>query len=445
MSTPHDNAPHGDQSLARAARASRWLLWRNRDFRTLWAGHTVSMFGSQITPVAMPLIAALTLQATPAQMAVLLTLQYTPATLLGLFAGVWVDRMRRRPIMIMSDLARALLLLVLPLTAGLGLLRMEVLFLVTFLLGIGGLFFGVADAAFLPALVHREQLVAANSALATSSSVARIAGPGLAGVLVQWLTAPIAVVFDALSFLASAWAAFAIRTPEPLSSSAEQRPKMWAAIWEGLHTIVGNPFLRAFTLSSMTFDVFWNVLYAMYVLYLTRVLGLPPTALGMILACGSAGALAGSLLADRVTRHVGIGPAVVGAQCLIGSASLLIPLASWWPATGLPLLIAAEFIQSCVGTIYGITRYSLTQAITPDRLRGRVDASNSFIGLLPAVLGTLAGGALGEWIGVTPTIVLGASGGVLAFLWVLLSPIRMLRTVPPPSELGVEDTGDLIR
>jgi MFS family permease len=197
---------------------------------------------------------------------------------------------------------------------------------------------------------------------------------------------------------------------------------------------VGHPILRAFTLSSATFDIFWNTPYAVYVLYLTRVLGLPPAALGAILGFGSVGGLVGALFAERVTRQLGVGPTVVSAQCIIGGASLLIPLASIWSAAALPLLIAAEVVQSCVNTVYGITRYSLRQAITPDRLRGRVDASSSFIGLLPAVLGLLVGGILGEWIGVTATIVAEACGGMLGFLWVLFSPVRALRTMPKPIE-----------
>jgi MFS-type transporter involved in bile tolerance (Atg22 family) len=209
---------------------------------------------------------------------------------------------------------------------------------------------------------------------------------------------------------------------------------MWAAIWEGLRAILGHPILRAFLLSSMTFDIFWNTLYSVYVLYLTRVLGLQPAALGVILGVGSVGALIGALVVDRLTRRLGVGPTVVSAQSIIGGASLLIPLASSWPAAALPLLIGAEFIQSGVNTIYGITRYSLRQAITPGRLRGRVDASSSFIGLLPAVLGLLVGGMLGERIGVPATIVVGACGGTLGFLWILFSPVRKLRAMPGATE-----------
>lgn len=388
------------------------------------------MFGSQITPVALPLIAAITLQATPAQMALLQTLQYTPAILLGLVAGVWVDRVRRRPIMIFSDLARAFLLLSIPLLAWFGLLRIELLYLLTFLLGIGGLFFGVADAALLPHLVRPAQLVAANSALATSSSVARIAGPGIAGILIQWLSAPFAPIFDAVSFLASAWAAYAIRAQEPPPPAPEARPGLWRAVGEGLRTIIAHPVVRALTLASMTFDLFWNALYAVYVLYLARTLGLAPAALGLILAIGSIGALVGTLVVGQVHRRFGIGRSLVGAQFLIGSASLLIPLALFWPALSLVFLIAAELVQSCVGTIYGITRFSLTQAITPNLLRGRVQASSSFIGMIPTVLGSLLGGLLGESLGIVATLSIGAAGGLLGFLWLVFSPVRRLRELP---------------
>jgi MFS family permease len=412
----------------------RQRLWKQRNFRVLWAGHTVSMFGSQITPVVFPILAALNLHATPAQMAVLLTLQYTPATVLGLFAGVWVDRMRRRPIMIVSDVARALLLLVIPIAATLGFLRLELLYMITLLLGIGGLFFGVADGAFLPALVPHDDLLDANSAITTSSTIARIAGPGIAGILIQWLTAPIAIVVDALSFIWSAFAVASLQTVEPAPPARETRPPFWMAMWEGVSTIIRHPLLRAFALSSLTFDLFWNMLYAVYVLYIVRVLGLPPATYGIILGVGSVGALMGASLVGRVIQMFGVGPTVICAQLLIGSASLLIPLAEIRGWLALACLIIGEFIQSCMGTIYGITRFSLTQAVTPNRLRGRVQASAQVIGLLPAVIGTLLGGLLGDRIGIGATILIGACGGMLGFLWVLLSPLRKLRSVPQAVE-----------
>lgn len=404
-------------------------IWRVRDFRLLWAGHSISLFGSQITPVALPLIAALTLSATPGQMALLQALQWAPATALGLFAGVLVDRLPRRPVMIACDLGRAALLLAVPLLASLGLLGVELLYAVAVLLGVGGLLWGVADAALLPAVVRPEQLTAANSALGTSGAVARIAGPGLGGILVQWLTAPVALLGDAVSFVGSAAVLAALSTGERPTPPV-QRQMVWPALVEGIRFVLETRLLRAFVLSSATLDFFWNMLYALYVLFLTRVLGQQPGALGLILGVGSAGALLGTLLVPRVTAALGVGRAAIGGQLLVGTASLLIPAALLGPALALPLLIAAELIQSCAGTVYGIIRASLFQAATPEHLLGRVSASTTALGLLPAVVGTLAGGALGERLGISGTVIIGAAGSVLGFCWLLGSPLRRLRALP---------------
>lgn len=408
-------------------------LWRLRDFRLLWMGHSISMLGSQITPLALPLLAALTLHATPAQMALLTALQYIPAIVLGLFAGVWVDRLRRRPVMIASDIARALCLLCVPIGALLGLLRIEIVYVITVLLSIGGLFFGIADAALLPALVRREQLIEAQSALTTSSTIAMIAGPGLAGVLIQWLTAPFAVLVDGISFLISALAASRLHVVEAAPAAAQPTP-MGRAIIEGLGAVVRQPTICALLLASCTFDIGWNTLYAMYVLYLTRVLGLGPGMLGLIFGVGSIGALLGSLVAQRVSQRWGIGPVLITAQLLIGLGSLLIPAASVWPNAALPVLILAELIQSGVGTIYGMLRYGLTQAVIPDQLRGRVRASTTVIGLLPAIVGAALGGILGEWLGIVPTVQIGALLGLCGWLWLLAAPIRTLRSIPTEPE-----------
>lgn len=404
-------------------------LWRQPDFLKLWAGQTVSLFGSQITPIALPLLAALTLGATPAEMAFLRTAQYVPALLIGLFAGVWIDRLRRRPVLIGADLGSAAVLLALPLAIAFGLLRMELLYTVAFLLGVLSVFFGVAYAAFLPTVVGRESLVEGNSKLAASSAVARIAGPGLAGVLVQTLTAPVAIAIDGLSFLVAALALGRIRALEPSPTRVERR-NVWREIAEGLRMLGRDPYLRAFTASSATLDIFWNALFAVYFLYVTRTLALPPGAIGLIFGLGSAGALLGSLLAGWIARHAGIGTAIIGAQIVVGLGSLLIGLSVWLPASALLLLVAAELVQSCASTIYGINRGSLTQAITPDRLLGRVSGSGRFVGLGVAALGTALGGMLGERIGVPATIVVGSCGGVLAFLWLLFSPVRTLRGIP---------------
>lgn len=411
-------------------RPLRHAIWRNRDFRLLWVGHTVSMFGSQITTLALPLTAALLLHATPQQMALLQALGYAPATLLGLFAGVWVDRLRRRPIMIAMDLARAGILVTLPLAAALGVLRMEVVYVLAVTLAGLGVFYGLADSALLPRLLGRDDLVRGWSALGASTSVARIAGPGIAGVLVQALSAPVAVLIDASTFIFSALMAVRIRTLESDPPRPRGRSNVWGEIGEGVQVVWSNAYLRIFQLTTVTFDVFWNALYAVYILYVTRTLALPPSAVGLIFGIGSVGALVGAVVTVRVTHYLGLGRTLILMQCILGLGSLLIALAMWLPALALPLLIGAEVIQSLVATIFGISRESVTQAVTPDRLRGRVGASIQCVGLGVATTGTLLGGWLGEHIGIPATLLIGVSGGMLSFLWLLHPRIRMLQNVP---------------
>jgi MFS family permease len=404
-------------------------LWQRRDFRLLWAGHTISMLGSQITLVALPLLAALTLQATPAHMATLQALQYAPPTLVSLFAGVLVDRVRRRPLMIVTDLISALLLLVLPVSLAAGWLGLELLYAVALLLGIVGVFYGLADAAFLPTLVPRTQLPAANGALATSSSTARVVGPGLAGVLIQWLSAPLAVLLDAASFLISALSALLIRAPETPPTSPVRQSNVWAEIVEGLATVVRNPYLRAFALAAAAFDLFWNALYAVYILYVTRTLGLPPAAVGLILSVGSVVALGAAPAAAGVARRFGLGRTLVASQVLLGSGSVLIAMALAAPPLALVLLVLAEAVQAAANTVSWVTRDSVRQAVTPDRLRGRVGAATMCLGFGAALLGTVLGGVLGERAGVPATVAIGALGGLMSFVWLLRSPVAALRTI----------------
>ncbi|MDP9351193.1 MAG: MFS transporter [Chloroflexota bacterium] len=412
-------------------------LWRHPDFRKFWAGRTVSMFGSQITTIALPLVAVVTLGASPAEMATLYAAGYTPPILVGLLAGVWVDRLRRRPLMVLSDVGRAALLALVPLAGVLGLLRIELLLAVAFLVGVLGVLGDAADNAYLPSLVGREHLVEANAKLEASSSVARIAGPGIGGLLVQLLSAPVAVAMDAVSFLASALSLGLIRKAEPPPPPPHERRPLRIEIVEGLRSLLGNPVLRAFLASSVTFDLAWNALFALYFVYVTRELGLPAGAYGLIFGVGSVGSMVGALLAGPVARRLGVGPVCIASQLAVGLGSLPIALAAAIPDAALPLLVGAEFAQSCADTIYSINRNSLTQTVTPDRVLGRVYASRSFVGLGVVPLAAFLGVALSARIGVTGTVVVGACAGLPSFLWLLFSPVRTLRRMPgaaPPQD-----------
>ena len=405
-------------------------LWRHPDFLKLWAGDVVSVFGSQVTALALPLTAALALDATPAQMGLLGALAYAPAVLVGLVAGVWIDRLRRRPLMVAADLGRTVVLGLVPLAALLDLLRIELLYAVAFLAGALGVLFDTARGAYVPTLVERSELVEANAKLSVTGSAALIAGPGLGGLLIQLLTAPVAVAADALSFLVSALCLGAIRTDEPAPAGGRASPSLAAEVLAGLRLLLRDPILRAFTLAAATLDVGWNALMAVYLLYLTRELGQPATTVGLIFGAGSAGALLAGLVADRLARRLGLGPTLVGSQAGIGLGGLLIVLAIAASAWAVPLLVAAELVQSFAGTVHAVNRGALRQAIVPNHLRGRVGAGGSVVGRGVATAGLLLGGQLGERLGLAPTMVLGASTGLVSFLWLHRSPVRTLRRVP---------------
>ena len=402
-------------------------LWHHPDFLKFWAGQTVSLFGSQISLLALPLTAVLVLKATPFQMGVLTALGAVPTLLFGLIAGVWVDRLPKRSILIVIDAGRFILLSLIPLAFLLGILRLGMLYLLAFLVGTLTMFFTVAYRSYLPALIDREQLVEGNSKLELSQSVGEIVGPGLAGTLVQLLSAPIAVLVDALSFLVSALSLAWIRAPEPTSRSEQPSPRMGRAIAEGLRFVFGEPLLRTLTSSFATLVLFNSVLEAVFILYLTREVGITPLLLGIIFAIGSTGFILGALLAAWLTRRVGIGMTLLITPLIIGGSDLLIPLAGLVPHLAFPLVGLAQFLFGLARPVQSINQVSLRQAITPERLQGRMNATVTFVVFGLPTLGALLGGILGQYLGLPETLVIAAVGEILACVWIVFSPVRTLR------------------
>ncbi|HEX9988009.1 MAG TPA: MFS transporter [Chloroflexia bacterium] len=409
-------------------------LWRNPDFLKFWVGQSISFFGSEVTALALPLTAVLILQATPAQMGSLVALRNLPFIFVGLLAGVWVDRMRRRPLLIGADLGNALLLGSIPAAYIFGWLSMEHLYVVTFLAGTIFVISMVAYQSFIPSLVQRQQLVEGNSKLEVSSSVAGIVGPGLAGVLVQLVTAPIAILVDGASFLVSALFLGSIRTPEPPPIPHDQQRNVWGQIAEGMRRVIANPLLSALVRCGATHNFFSRMMEALYVLYLVRELGIDPLLLGVILACGGPGALAGALLAAPAAKRLGLGPTIVWMQVLTGVARLCIPLAGGPLPVTVGLLMLGEFLLGVARPIFNVNQVSLRQSITPDRLQGRVNATMRFIMWSVTPVGALVGGVLGSIISLRTTLLLAATGVLLAFLWVYFSPLRSLREQPEVRE-----------
>jgi MFS family permease len=408
-------------------------LWRHPDFLKLWAGETVSAFGSEITNLALPLTAVLALRATPAQMGALRAVSIVPALAIGLFAGVWVDRMRRRPILIGTNLGRAVLLATVPLAYALDVLRVEQLYAVVFLTGLLTTFFDTAYFSLLPSLVGKEHLVEGNSKLHLTSSVASIAGPALAGGLMQLVAAPVAILLDAASFVASAAFVGWIRKAEPTPQQSDQTHDIWGEIKEGLHVVLGNPVLKAIAGGNATYFLFSSAMSAVYLLYLARELRLAPVVIGAILAASGPGFLLGSALNGSITRRLGIGRAIVGAALLSGIANLLVPLSAIVPMIGVPLLITAQFLSGFAAMVFSLDQLSLRQAITPDRLLGRMNATMRVISWSAAPAGALLGGVVGQ-VGLRPALFLAALGTLSAVLWLFFSPLPALRQVPETAE-----------
>ncbi len=405
-------------------RQYRTGLWKDSDFVKLWLGRAVSHFGSGITGIALPLTAVLILGATPTQMGILAALDGVSVLVIGLLAGVWVDRVRRRPLLIATDLGRAVVLSTIPLAALLGVLRIGQLYLVAALAGMLTVIFNVASPAFLPSLIPQGSLVEGNSKLAMSDSLAEIGGPAVAGPLVQLISAPLAILFDALSFLFSACSLGLIGKPEPPPAAQEQSQSIWSDLVEGLRMVLKNPLLRTLAGSAGIFSLFGNFIGALYALYVIRQLGAPPIFLGLLIATGGVSALAGAFLAERVVQRFGLGRTVAVGLFMYGATGLLIPLAGGSVALALSLLFLSQLIGDASVSIYFIAEMSLRQSLVPANLLGRTNASIQFLSQGIAPVGALLAGTLGGLIGLRLTILIGVLGVMLAGTWLLLSAVR---------------------
>src|SRR5829696_1980852 len=374
-------------------------LWKNADFTRFWLADTLSWVGSQINVLALPLIAALTLDASAFQVGALAAAGQAPLFLIGLFAGAWVERRKRRPILITADLARAVLLLAIPIAAVFDALSMPLLYAVAFSVGIFSVFFDVSYLSYLPALVGRDRLLEANSKLESSASGAQVAGPFLGGVLVGVLTAPFAILVDALSYLGSALLLRRIESEEAEPSAPMPHESIWQQIGDGLKYVGKEPTLRALAGCAAVTNFAGWVFLAVYIIFMERELGLGATSIGLVFAAGGVGALIGSILAGRLAKRYGTGWTLVGAQFGFGVTGLLVPLAMLVPLVALSLVVAAEFLQWLMLLIYAVNAVSLRQRIAPDAYLGRINATFTFLARGMAPLGSLAGGVLGGVIG----------------------------------------------
>jgi MFS family permease len=399
---------------------------RGREFRRFWLGETVSLFGDQISMLALPLVGVLALDASAAEMGYLGAAGLFPALLFSLHAGAWVDRRgRRRQTMIFTALGRAVLLATIPVAYALDALTMTHLYVASFLIGTLSVVFFVAYSTLFVSLVPRERYLEANSLLNGSRALSYVGGPSVGGVLVQLLSAPGALVADALSFLGSAFAMSSISPAEPPTEQAER-----GHIKAGMRYMWDSPIIRASLLATSTINFFNFVFWALFILYATRSLDVSPGVLGLVLGAGSVGGVLGSLVTGRISRRIGIGPAFVLGCVLFPAPLVLVPLAGAGDWTILACLFFAEGLSGFGVMILDIAGGTIKAALVPDRLRARVSGAYMVVNYGVRPLGALVGGALGTWIGLRPTLWIATVGAILGVLWLLPSPLVRLRELP---------------
>jgi MFS family permease len=407
-------------------------LWDHPDFLKLWTGQSISELGSQISQLAIPWLAAVGLHATPFEFSLLGMLGFLPFILFALPAGVWVDRLQRRQILIVGDASRASLLALIPVLWATDTLQMWHLLVLQFVIGVFTVFFDVAYQSYLPALIERDQLVEGNSKLQLTVSVAQVAGPSASGGLIAAITAPYAILADAASFVVSTLFMLRMRHRERVPKRTEGAPhsKMWPDVKEGLRWVAGHPSLRAIATCTGTSNFFSSMLFAIFLLYAARVLDLTAFEIGVAFAVGSVASIVGALLTDRLRRRLGVGPTIAATAAVFSAAGLAFPLAP--KAFPLPVLMLGQAMFGFGAVTYNITQVSLRQAITPERLQGRMNAAMRWIvwGTIP--LGTLAGGAIATAWTLKTALWVAAIGELFTFLPVTITSVRSIREMPEP-------------
>jgi MFS family permease len=414
-------------------------LWNHSDFLKLWVGQTISKFGSVVTRTALPLVALLVLNAGPLELAYVVIAQSLSVLVVGLVAGAWVDRLRRLPILIATDVIRAVILLSIPIAQGLGVLRMEQLYVVAFLEGSLATLFSAAYPAYVPSLIGVDRVVEGNSKLAMSSSIAEVGGPGFAGALVQIVSAPFALLVDALSYIVSAISLALIRAPEPPRPPRESTSRIFHEVVEGLSAVRRHPVVFPLALRSILGHIagaFYGVLYS---LYLLNELHLDPFLLGIVISAGGVGSLVGSLFASRVVNAIGLGPAILWMALGASAIGLLTPLAQGPVYLAALMVFLPQLIGDGLQTIEGVAEISLVQGLIPDRILGRANATLEVVSHgIGYPIGALIAAGIAESIGVRGAIAVGWAGMAASLLFIVFSPIPRVRR-PSDFVLGNSD------
>lgn len=415
-------------------------LLKKPDFRNFWLGHTVSSFGVQITTVAIPLIAALTLEASSLEMGILSAVEFLPFLLISLFVGVWVDRKHKRPLMIIADIVRAVVLIGIPFSIYFNILSMPILYVIAAVVGINTVIFEIAHASYLPTVVKNEELVEGNSKLEFSSSSATVVGQSIGGALIQVLSAPLSILFNVGTYLLSALYLALIKKKEaPIEVPEETEQNMWADIREGTTFVFHHNIIRPILIGTVIFNLFTYVIEPIFILYISRTLALDPIYIGLIFSMSGVGALLGAFIAGPMANRLGLGKTLVFSLFVAGFVSLIIPVATLMPTLPAVILIMVMYmIDAAMVIVYNINQRSLRQAVTPQNLQGRMNASIRMFGMGVVPIGAVLGGWLGGIIGTTPTLIVGAIGLMCSSIFIIFSSVR---TVSQPASSGITQDG----
>jgi MFS family permease len=410
-------------------------LWRHADFLRLWGAQTVSVFGDQVTLLALPLAAVLVLDASPAQMGLLTAAGWLPHLLFSLAAGVWVDeRQRPRALLVAADAARALILLSIPIAYAFDALTMAQLYAATFLVGAGTVVFDLTYTTYFPLIVPRRHILEAQSKFMTTRSASYMGGPPLAGFLVQLLSAPVAILADALSFLGSAALLLRVRNPTPERTEHRERDPLRTRLAGGFRFLFGQPILRASLGCATTLNFFTFAVQAVLVLFLSRELGLSPGVIGAVFAGGALGGLLGAVTAARVGSRMGYGPTVIVGSVLFPAPIALFALATGPEPVVIATCVAAEFLSGLGVMFFDVNLNSIQVLLTPQRLRARTSGVHRTINYGIRPVGAVLGGIAGSAFGLRETLIASAIGATLSVFFVWFSPLRTLHEAPEEAE-----------
>ncbi|HJQ02896.1 MAG TPA: MFS transporter [Jatrophihabitans sp.] len=423
-------AESGVAAPSAMAAPSTGSIWTDRNFVRLWTGESISAIGNQITQFTLPLVAILTLHASTFQVGVLNACRTAPVVVVSLFAGVWLDRRRRRPILIACSLGNAVLIALVPISDATGLLGIGLLYLVSLAVGVLSVVFDIGVLSYVPTLVERRHLADSNSKLQLSTSLSLVAGPGLAGALVGVLTAPITLSADAFSYLCSAAGLILIDKPEEPPEAPGIRPSIRSSIAEGLRAVYGSPILRSLLNLAATFNFVQAGFITIFVVYGIRVLHLGPFRLGVVLGAIAVGGIVGAMMSSRVSGFFGIGPTM-----LVGlSGATLCPLLLLIPRdaglASMSIMIGAELLYGFGVLSFNVITVTVRQTVTPNRLLGRMNASYRMVLFGMAPLGSALAGVLGQHFGLRTALVIAVLAFPSAILWTISSPVVRMREMP---------------